>query len=294
MCDYIVSQHLDILALTETWLGSAIDDGVLRDLIPVGYNIYHKNRNNRRGGGIALLFKEGIDITDLTNSDGQLNQFEHMEFSLRSGDVLFRLCVIYKPPPSTSNGLRNTAFFDEWELYLDQNAIISQELLITGDFNFHIDDPDDPDAKKFQQTLDDRNLSQHIREATHVRGHILDLLITRTDSNLFENPPSVSNPYISDASGNLTCDHYAVSVTLSCEKPKHQHKEISFRKYKNIEVSEFQKDLVSSSLSSEKEISVCELVDIYNDGLREILNKHAPLVTKSVLLRPNTQWYTDE
>ena len=135
MCDYIVSQHLDILALTETWLGSAIDDGVLRDLIPVGYNIYHKNRNNRRGGGIALLFKEGIDITDLTNSDGQLNQFEHMEFSLRSGDVLFRLCVIYKPPPSTSNGLRNTAFFDEWVLYLDQNAIISQELLITGDFN---------------------------------------------------------------------------------------------------------------------------------------------------------------
>lgn len=118
MLYYIVSQHLDILALTETWLGSAIDDGVLRDLIPVGYNIYHKNRNNRRGGGIALLFKEGIDITDLTNSDCQLNQFEHMKFSLRSGDVLFRLCVIYIPPPSTSNGLRNTAFLNEWELYL--------------------------------------------------------------------------------------------------------------------------------------------------------------------------------
>lgn len=291
--DYILSQQIDMIALTETWLGSSIDGGVLQDLTPTGYNIYHKSRNNRRGGGIALLFKDKINITECSKPDVPFQQFEHMEFLVRSGDACFRLCVIYKPPPSSSNGLRNAVFFHEWETYLDQNTISSDEIIITGDFNFHMDNPNDHDAVKFQQSLDDRNLSQHVTEATHVRGHLLDLLITRSESNLIVNKPVVSDSFISDANGNLSCDHYAISATLSCSKPKHKHQEISYRKLKNICLTEFHHDL-ESHISSKYEISGGSLVNIYNDGLSEVLNKHAPLVTKSFLVRPNPQWYNDD
>ncbi|CAG2187816.1 unnamed protein product [Mytilus edulis] len=142
-----------------------------------------------------------------------------MEFTVHYGDLNIRLCVIYRPPPSKSNGLRNTVFFEEWESYLDQNTILvpTHNVLFTGDFNFHLDNLSDPDALRFHQSLEDRNLTQHVK---HERGHILDLLITNKDSQILNGVPNVQRPNISDAQGNLVCDHFSVHATLACQKPK--------------------------------------------------------------------------
>ena len=53
--DFIVSQNIDVLALTETWLCCG-DNAVLNDLLPPGYDIRHVDRE-RRGGGVALIYK---------------------------------------------------------------------------------------------------------------------------------------------------------------------------------------------------------------------------------------------
>ncbi len=39
---------------------------------------------------------------------------------------------------------------------------------------------------------------------------------------------------------------------------------------------------------------VGDLVQAYNSGLQAVLDRHAPLCTKTITLRPNTLWYTDE
>ena len=39
--DFIVSNHVDLLAITETWLGSEIDKVVVAEMIPSGYDIHH-------------------------------------------------------------------------------------------------------------------------------------------------------------------------------------------------------------------------------------------------------------
>ncbi|CAG2212921.1 unnamed protein product [Mytilus edulis] len=162
ICDFVTSHDLDILAITESWLGSDVDEGVIQDLVPSGYSIIHHSRSNRRGGGIALLFKGGIGIKRLNVHEKHFTHFEHMEFSVHSGDLNIRLCVIYRPPPSKSNGFRNTVFFEEWESYLDQNTILvpAHNVLFTGDFNFHLDNLSDPDALRFYQSLEDFNLAQ--------------------------------------------------------------------------------------------------------------------------------------
>ena len=36
------------------------------------------------------------------------------------------------------------------------------------------------------------------------------------------------------------------------------------------------------------------MVEAYDTGLRRIVDHHAPLVVKTVRLRPNSPWYTDE
>ena len=49
---------------------------------------------------------------------------------------------------------------------------------MVGDFNFHIDQPDDHNASVFLDILDSADLGQHVTEATHKKGHTLDLVIT--------------------------------------------------------------------------------------------------------------------
>jgi len=58
ICDFIISNGVDILAITETWLGNVIDDHVLSDLIPSGYDILHTALSGSRGGGVAVVFKQ--------------------------------------------------------------------------------------------------------------------------------------------------------------------------------------------------------------------------------------------
>jgi hypothetical protein len=36
------------------------------------------------------------------------------------------------------------------------------------------------------------------------------------------------------------------------------------------------------------------VVETYDSALRSVLDIHAPVLTKTITLRPNTEWYSDE
>ena len=40
--------------------------------------------------------------------------------------------------------------------------------------------------------------------------------------------------------------------------------------------------------------SVSDLTSLYTSTLREIMDNHAPVITKKIILRPHSPWYTDE
>jgi len=63
-------------------------------------------------------------------------------------------------------------------------ATIPHEFLITGDFNLHLDNPDDSKVKQFLYALDTTNLTQHVSFPTHQDLHTLDLVITASSSSL--------------------------------------------------------------------------------------------------------------
>ena len=52
-------------------------------------------------------------------------------------------------------------------------------MLVLGDFNIHVDVPNDIDAVKFLDLLESLGLKQHVTEATHIFGRTLHLVITR-------------------------------------------------------------------------------------------------------------------
>jgi len=56
--DYVVSRGVDVLALTETWLGTDTDQFTINNLVPAGYEFsYIPRKNCRRGDGIDLMHK---------------------------------------------------------------------------------------------------------------------------------------------------------------------------------------------------------------------------------------------
>lgn len=293
--DFIASQDIDILALTETWLGTNIDNQVLAELVPPGYDIIQSSRQERRGGGVGVLFKKSLNVKQLASSkDDAFTHFEHLTCSICPGDVQIRLCIIYRPPPSKRNGFRNNVFFEEWSNYLDHQVVIPQEIIITGDLNFHLDDPMNADARQFSELLDARGLVQHVTEATHVHGHTLDVVITRENSSVIAGVPSVVDPCLSDAKGNPSGDHLAVHTALSCGKPSRIRKEVTFRRYREISVPELIRDIESSPTLQTTEGGVDDLVAAFNSGIIDLMDKHAPLQTKVITKRPNAPWYTEE
>ena len=56
--------------------------------------------------------------------------------------------------------------------------------LLVGDFNFDVDSPDSI-SQRFLSTLQSFNLLQHVDVVTHVNGHTLDLVITRSKETGF-------------------------------------------------------------------------------------------------------------
>lgn len=114
--------------------------------------------------------------------------FEYMEVLLRSPATALRMGVLYRPPPSTENGLTATVFFNEFPIFLERLAVASGHLLLTGDFNFYVDDRTDSLASRFLDLLDCHNLIQHISGPAHKNNHTLDLMITRACDDIIGQP----------------------------------------------------------------------------------------------------------
>ena len=72
-----------------------------------------------------------------------------------------------------------------------------EALVISGDFNLHLDSLRDNDTKKFMDLLETFSLSQHVLGPTHLSAHTLDLIITRSSFDIILASPKTTFP-ISD------------------------------------------------------------------------------------------------
>lgn len=297
LSNLILENDLDVLALTETWLGAADDQQVLHDLLPSGYNVISIPRpGNRRGGGVAVVFKAGLSVDLISCSNDQhFTQFEYLSCTITGKQRTIRLCVIYRPPVSTVNGLQTTKFFDEWSVFLDQLSVLSSNPIIVGDINFHLDNSSNSHTAQFNSLLDSHGLKQHVTTATHKKGHILDVVICRDSCEaLLQESVVVSDPGLCDAKGNHVCDHLAVLFDVNLSKPMSVRKNVSFRRYKDICEGDFLSDLTKSTVLSDIDKPLPDLCASYQVELQRLIDKHAPVIRKSIILRPNTSWYTKQ
>jgi hypothetical protein len=102
VADFIQSHNTDLLAITETWLGSGIDKSAISDITPQGYSIHHVSRHGRKEGSVALVYNSNIKVKYIRNEDKWSN-FELLECSVTHRNVEFKIVMIYRLLPSKNN-----------------------------------------------------------------------------------------------------------------------------------------------------------------------------------------------
>ena len=71
-------------------------------------------------------------------------------------------------------------------------------------------------------------------------------------------------------------------------------KEVSYRKFKQIDMDNFRSDIASSVLCNSQWTSLEELAQCYDTTLLQILDKQAPVNTKILTVRPRVPWFSME
>ena len=132
------------------------------------------------------------------------------------------------------------------------------------------------------------NRYQQVREITHEKGHILDLVLANYDGQTFK----ISNIRVEQCG---ISDHHIVLFHLNVDKPRPLHKTINYRQTKNIDIPAFINDIKNSGLTNEvsKSATVSDKVDSFNRYMKNILDIHAPFKTKNIVCRPNRRCFTE-
>ena len=85
-------------------------------------------------------------------------------------------------------------------------------------------------------------------------------------------------------------DHSAIECILKLKKPPLPRKVITSRNLKQIDHSAIDNELINSTIFKEPSPDLDDLCLQYNTTLTSILDCHAPSKTRTILIRPNTQW----
>ena len=117
---------------------------------------------------------------------------EFSEWRLTQGSFRARLVILYRPPYSAKHPATLRMFFDDFTVFLESIILSPEPLIITGDFNIHVNQTDvDSEAMEFLDILESMGLKQHVIMATHENGHTLHLLITRQYENVISGIPGI-------------------------------------------------------------------------------------------------------
>ena len=87
---------------------------------------------------MTVLYRKCFSLKTLSIGVA-FKSFEFTDCMINYSTPGLRLVVVYRPPASQENELNETLFLEEFATFLEMLAGTNGPLLITGDFNFHLD-----------------------------------------------------------------------------------------------------------------------------------------------------------
>ena len=157
-----------------------------------------------------------------------------------------------------------------------------KNLVICGDYNMHVNNPNDEDSASFLETNEALGIKQHVTFATHTSGKTLDLIFTENNGGIGV-ADCIPDSYISDDC-NVLCK-------LSLKIEDIQRKTVTYRKFTDIDTEEMAKHI---KVASGSEGNLDERVRDFNNALTSSLNAVAPVQAKQITIWGTVPWFTDD
>ncbi len=217
--DYISDHNIDLCCITESWIQDG-DSVTQEELKPNGFDLRNFPRNNRTGGGIAIIFKESIKPKLVSAFERKSFECTEWIIPMESLSEPVRLVIVYRPPYSPVYPVPVSTFMQEFSEYLETVMLVNGSLMILGDFNIHVEDAKSSEGRNLLNLFASCGLTQHIVGPTHKDGGILDLLLTRDSDSLLLDQPIIDF---------RISDHDTILFKLDIPKPPRVVKEISYR-----------------------------------------------------------------
>ena len=262
--------------MSETWIRPDTTSANLSGITPPGYNFHQQPREGPHGGGLGFFVKDGLDSSVVPTKT--CTPFENFLIKISLHKESFYFLNIYRPPSSST-----LTFFEQFQSLLEDIHHTTENLVIVGDFNFHIESTSS-NSKTFNSLIDSFDLTQKVNFPTHIYGHTLDLLLTKSNND------HILNVHTTDAFS----DHFSITCTLHLPTPRSQIKAtVSFRKYHKINKEKMKTDLIASDLISDPSNDADTLYKQYHTTLTTLINKHAPLHTKHTKAKYIPGWVNE-
>ena len=196
------------------------------------------------------------------------------------GKVLDLLIIYQIPSTSILESCNELAAFME-----DNITTLRGNLMVIGDLNIHMNDKADPGTVTFTDFLDSLGLVNHTQFPTHVSGHTLDLIITQEDSN----------DILTVARRHMLSDHHFIDVRLISASERVECEMITYHKLKNISPQDFSIDVGNTLGELDLEaMDIHQAVETFNNSLKLVLNKHAPVKSHTVKVMHRQPWFDDK
>ena len=164
----VQQENYDIVAIMETWWDDSHNWSAAMD----GYKLFRRDRQGRRGGGVALYVRECFDCLELDDGDDRVEcLWVRIRGKANKADIMVGVC--YRPPNQDE---------EADEIFYKQLGEVSQSLalVLVGDFNlpdvcWKYNTAERKQSRRFLECVEDNFLTQLVSEPTR-EGAPLDLL----------------------------------------------------------------------------------------------------------------------
>ena len=191
-------------------------------------------------------------------------------------DTPVLIIVIYRPPK------QNSKFMSEIAELLSVASTNYDKILLSGDFNLHIDSPSDSNSLEVIRLLETFDLKQQVGSSTHKLGHILDLVITKG-----------LNTQVSQISDVFISDHFCIFFQINLEVKKKVPESYFKKRYIDSETAKKFQTVYNNSAHTALSPSCNYLVYDLRARSRVTLDLLPPLKRQTSLRTLNTPWFTE-
>ena len=229
---------------------------------------------------MGIILKSNLSPTLVRIPQLKITSFEFIAVDIRAQSRKLTILNIYRPPDKSIK-----TFLSEFSRLLQHLSPCDTLLIITWDFNIHVNDSSKKSTENFLTLIHDFALENCVSIPTYKSGNTLDLILDNSISPIVQNV---------DASEVFTfSDHYLVTFCIAIAAvPNKIQKLIKFRSYSENAKNEFLGFMETKIKSLLQYCNIAtDLMEALNSLLTEGNDEFFPIQTKSITQKADADWY---